>query len=153
MVNSKLYVRVFGIIYILLGLWTIASFLIEYFTGALAYDVIVPAESRDVLTEQIYNSMLIGMGVGIGLVALVQMFVGIRGIAQANGNTKAKAHRGWLIVFIVFGVLGLIGTISSIAQVSGSWVQLITSLLTLAISIGFYITSKKLAQEQGTIPR
>lgn len=138
MENSKKTLKIYGILFIFLAVCDVGILALNYFLGDFKE---INVEG---ISENIIQGVTIALAVVIVIIALIKLFLGIRGIQQSNGTCKGKSHITIAKIVTVISIISVIASIPELKLETSVIINLLDEVVTISILFDYIRNSKKL---------
>lgn len=141
MENSKKTLKIYGILFIFLAILDVGMFALNYFLGDFKEKWNMNVVG---ISENTIQGVTIAFVLVILIIALIKLFLGIRGIQQSNGTYKGKSHITIAKIVIVMSIISVIASIPGFKLETSVIINLLGNIVTISILFDYIKNSKKL---------
>ena len=132
--KNETALKCYSIAFLCLAAFTFLSYLFEFLVGSLSVDALVSTLNLNVSLVKTVIYIMAGI---VALIVICEVFLGVKGLRQANGSGSGSSHIVLATIALVVSALGLIVQIVSAFQGNLEWLTLLRSSTSVLIVIGY----------------
>jgi energy-coupling factor transporter transmembrane protein EcfT len=141
--NEKKNLKIFGGVFIFLGIWDIVWPIISYFLGK--YNFADMATQANV-SEEVIKVALIVIAIVVVIFAIIKILIGVGSINKAEGKENANMHPGLCKLIMVLNIIALIALVPSLFTATADIYSVCDSLATVLMIAEMLKYNKELSK-------